>query len=138
MLELKSLLLMVSASALLMSCSAPTSEQARSPKAEQELAEALAGRVAGSPQRCIDAYRTTKVHAIDRWTIIYDQGRTIYVQNPKGGCPGLGRGDILVTTQVGPARLCQNEIARTVDPTSRTESGGCVLGPFTPYSKPKA
>lgn len=123
--------------AMLASCSTAPAEQTRSPKAQQELAEALAGRVAGPPQRCIDAYRTTKVHVIDDFTIIYDQGRTVFVQNPKGGCPGLGRGDILVTTQVGPARLCQNEIARTVDPTSRMESGGCVLGPFTPYAKPE-
>ena len=131
-------MLVAGATAMLTSCSTAPAEQARNPEAEQELAEALAGRVAGPPQRCIDAYRSTKVHVIDGWTVIYDQGRTIYVQSPKGGCPGLGRGDILITTQVGPARLCENEIARTVDPTSRTESGGCVLGPFTPYAKPKA
>ena len=33
-----------------------------------------------------------KVHPIDDWTIVYDQGSTIYVQNPKGGCPGIGSG----------------------------------------------
>ena len=123
--------------ALLVSCSTAPTEYARSPQAEQELAEALAGRVAGPPQRCINTYRTTKVHPIDDWTIIYDQGSTIYVQNPKGGCPGVGRGsDILVTTQIGTAQLCENEIARTVDLTSQIERGGCVFGPFVPYTKP--
>jgi len=135
----KSVSLAATAAALLVACSTAPVEQARSPQAEQELAEALAGRVAGPPQRCIDSYRTTKVHPIDDWTIIYDQGSTIYVQNPKGGCPGIGRGsDILVTTQIGTAQLCENEIARTVDLTSRVEGGGCVFGPFTPYTKPKA
>ncbi len=130
--------IMVGASALLASCSTAPVEQARSAKAEQELAEALAGRVAGPPQRCIDSFRTTTVHTIDDWTILYDQGQTIYVQNPRGGCPGLGRGDILVTTQVGPARLCENDLAQTVSPTSRIALGACVFGPFTPYAKPKA
>ena len=80
-----------------------------------------------------------KVHPIDDWTIIYDQGSTIFVQNPKGACPGIGRGsDILVTRQVGTPQLCENDIARTVDLTSRIEGGACVFGPFTPYTKLKA
>lgn len=135
----KYVLLAVSAAALLAACSTAPAQEARSPEAEQELAKALAGRVAGPPRRCIDSYRTTKVHTIDDWTIIYDQGSTIYVQNPKGGCPGIGRGsDILVTKQIGSPQLCENDIARTVDLTSRIEGGGCVFGPFTPYTKPKA
>lgn len=135
----KTQLLAASVSALLSSCSTAPIQQARMPEAERELAAALAGRVAGPPQRCIDNSRMTKVHPIDDWTIIYDQGRTIYVQNPKGGCPGVGSGsDILVTRQVGPARLCENEIAYTVDLSSRIERAACVLGPFVPYTKTKS
>ena len=133
----KTSLLMVGSVALAASCSTAPGQQARSPQAAKELTDALAGRVAGPPQRCIDSSRTTKVHPIDDWTIIYDQGRTLYVQNPKGGCPGIGSGsDILVTRQVGPARLCENEIAHTVDLTSRIERAACVLGPFVPYTRP--
>ena len=126
-------------SAMMMAaCSTAPAQQTRSPEASKDLADALSGRVAGPPQRCISTYRTTKVHPIDDWTILYDQGSTIYVQSPRGGCPGVGRGsDILVTRQVT-NQLCEGEIARTVDLTSRVERGGCVLGPFVPYTKAKS
>lgn len=117
-------------------CSTAPADQSRSPQAAKELADALAGRVAGPPQRCISTYRTTKVQPIDDWTILYDQGSTIYVQNPRGGCPGVGSGsDILVTRQVA-ANLCEGEIAQTMDLTSGVARGGCVFGPFIPYTRP--
>lgn len=126
------------AALVLGSCSTAPAEQARSPRAAQELADALAGRVAGPPQRCITTYRTTKVTPIDDFTILYDQGSTIYVQNPRGGCPGVGSGsDILVTRQTT-NQLCNGEIAQTVDLTSRVERGGCVFGPFVPYTRPRS
>jgi hypothetical protein len=132
-------LLLTGASALHASCSTAPAGQERSSRAAQELADTLAGRVAGPSQRCIDSYRATKVHPIDDSTVIYDQGRIIYVQNPKGGCPGIGSGsDILETRQFGAPRLCENEIAHTVDLTSRIERAACVLGPFVPYTKPKS
>ncbi len=122
---------------LLAACSTAPAQQTRSPPASRELADALAGRVAGPPQRCITTYRTTSVHPIDDWTILYDQGSTIYVQNPRGGCPGVGRGnDILVTRQTS-TQICDGDIARTVDLTSRVEGGGCVFGPFVPYTRPR-
>ena len=122
--------------ALLAACSTAPAQESRSPRAAQELAEALTGRTAGPAQRCIPTYRNTKVQVIDDWTIVYDQGSTIYVQNPPGGCPGLRSGDTLVTRQIGTAQLCQGEIAHTVDLTSGVQGGGCVFGPFVPYTRP--
>ena len=134
---LTSLLAAAATAVLLAACSTAPAEQTRSPQAAKELADALAGRVAGPPQRCISTYRTTKVNAIDDFTILYDQGSTIYVQNPRGGCPGIGSGsDILVTRQTT-NQLCNGEIAQTVDLTSRIERGGCVFGPFVPYTRPR-
>ena len=123
--------------AILAACSTAPAQQSRSPQASRELADALAGRVAGPPQRCITTYRTTSVHPIDDWTILYDQGSTIYVQNPRGGCPGVGRGnDILVTRQTS-TQICDGDIAQTVDLTSRVQGAGCVFGPFVPYTRPR-
>lgn len=136
--ENTSLLIAAASAALLAACSTAPAEQTRSPQASRELADALAGRFAGPPQRCITAYRTTKIQTIDDFTILYDQGSTIYVQNPRGGCPGIGNGnDILVTRQTT-NQLCDGEIAHTVDLTSRVERGGCVFGPFVPYTKPRS
>lgn len=137
MLMRKSLVAATGIAALLAACSTAPAEQARSPQAAKELADALAGRVAGPPQRCISTYRNTKVQPIDDFTILYDQGSTIYVQNPRGGCPGVGSGgDVLVTRQVT-NQICDGEIAQTVDLTSRVSRGGCVFGPFVPYTKPR-
>ena len=98
--------------ALLAACSTAPVEQSRSPQASKELADALAGRVAGPPQRCISTYRNTKVQPIDDFTILYDQGSTIYVQNPRGGCPGVGSGsDVLVTRQVT-NQICDDLVAK--------------------------
>ena len=118
------------------SCSTASSQPERTARASSELADALAGYVPGSPQRCIPTYRADRVQVIDEWTILYRDGRTIYVQNPRGGCPGLGRGETLVTRQIGPAQLCDGDIAHTVDLVSRIGSGSCTFGPFIPYTKP--
>lgn len=120
---------------LLTGCSTAPAQENRTPRAAKDLADALAGRSAGPSERCIPTYRNTKVQVIDDWTILYDQGSTIYVQNPPGGCPGLRSGDTLVTRQIGTAQLCQGEIAHTVDLTSGVQGGGCVLGPFIPYTR---
>jgi hypothetical protein len=132
-------LLLAGASALLASCSTAPVGQERSSRAAQELGDALEGRVAGPPQRCISNFPTTQVQVIDDWTILYDEGSTIYVQNPRGGCTGIGNGSrTLVARQVGTSQMCDGDINGTID--LRTAIGGptCVFGPFVPYTKPKA
>lgn len=125
--------------AVLTSCTTAPAEQARSPRAERELADALEGRVAGPPQRCISNFPNTQVQVIDDWTILYDEGGTIYVQNPREGCTGIGNGSrTLIARQVGTSQMCEGDINGTID--LRTGVGGptCVFGSFTPYTKPKA
>ena len=119
-------------------CSTGPVEQTRSPAATKELADALAGRVAGAPQRCISNFPNTHVHVIDDWTIIYDEGSTIYVQNPRGGCPGIAhRNRTLVARQVGTSQMCDGDINEAVDLRTGIGGGPCVFGPFIPYRKTK-
>ena len=135
----RSVLLVASAAALLASCAAAPTEQARTPRAERELAAALEGRVAGPPQRCISNFPNTQVQVIDDWTILYDEGSTIYLQNPRGGCTGLGNGSrTLITRQVGTSQMCDGDINETVNLHTRMGGAPCVFGPFTPYTKPRA
>jgi hypothetical protein len=135
----ESLALAAVAGALLSSCSTAPAEQARSPRAEQELAEALAGRVAGPPQRCISNFPQVDVQVIDDWTILYRERSTVYVQNPQGGCSGIGNGSrTLVARQVGTSLMCEGDINETVDLRSGVGGAPCVFGPFVPYAKPKA
>lgn len=120
----------------LASCSTAPSAPARSPRATKALADALEGRVAGPPQRCISNWPQVEVQVIDDWTILYREGSTVYVQNPRGGCPGLGAGArTLVTRQVGTSQMCDGDINQTVDLLSHTGGAACVFGPFIPYTR---
>lgn len=125
------------AAALIAACSTSPAQEVRSPRAERELAGELAGRTAGPPQRCISSFRAKEVQVIDQNTILYRDGRTIYVQNPRGGCTGLGRGATLVTKQRGVSEYCDGDINEMIDLMSGTTRGACVFGPFVPYTKPR-
>ena len=128
----------VGGAALLASCSTAPVQETRSPKAERQLAAALAGRTAQPPVRCLPSYRTTQMEVVDDWTILYKDGRTTYVQNPRGGCRGLGIGAYtMVTRQYGTNQLCDGDISQLVDLRSGMNGGSCVFGPFTPYTKPR-
>ena len=121
---------------LLASCSTAPAQQASDPKAAKELADALAGRVAGPPLRCISQNNARGMHVIDDWTSIFRDGRTVYVQKPRGGCQGLGRGDMsLIRHQFGTTQLCDGDINQIVDLRTGFGTGGCVYGPFVPYTK---
>ncbi|HET9397487.1 MAG TPA: hypothetical protein VFO45_01575 [Sphingomicrobium sp.] len=127
----------LSAMAIAASCSTTPVEQSSSPRAQQELAEALAGRVPGKPVSCLPNYRADNMQIIDDWTILFKDGRTIYLQKPRGGCPGIAsRRNVLVTRLHGTSQLCSGDISHLVDPTSGIGGGACVFGDFVPYTKP--
>jgi hypothetical protein len=127
----------LSAAIVLASCSTTPAQQARSPQAEQELAKALAGRVAGPPVRCIPTYRADDMQVIDDWTILFKDGSTIYLQNPRGGCPGIGsHRNILVSRPMPSSQLCSGDIQQLFDPVSRIGGGACVFSDFVPYTRP--
>jgi len=119
------------------SCSTAPAQQARDPKAAQELARALQGRVAGPPVSCIPNFRgQARMEVIDDYTILFRDGGTVYVQNPRGGCPGIDGRYTLVTRQYGSQQLCAGDINQLVDLTTKIQGGSCVFGPFVPYRKP--
>jgi hypothetical protein len=128
----------VLAALILGSCSAGPIEYAPSPKAQRELADALAGRTPGAPLRCIPSFKADRMEVIDDYTIIYRDGRTIYLQRPPGGCMGIASGGrTLVRRTFGTTDLCEGDINHTVDLSSGIGGGSCVFGPFVPYTKPK-
>ena len=131
-------LIAVGGALLLTSCSTAPVQETRSPKAARELASALAGRTAGPPVRCLPSYRTSQMQIIDDWTILFKDGRTVYVQNPQGGCRGIGNGGYtLVTRKFGTSDTCEGDINHLVDLRSGFGGGSCIYGPFTPYAKPR-
>ena len=125
---------MILAGAAATAGSAIAASDARSPKDAKQLAQALAGRTAQPATNCIPNRPTTRMEIIDDHTILFRQGGTVYVQNPPGGCSGIGNGMYtLVTKPLGGSELCKGDLNQLVDRTSRIRGGACAFGPFVPY-----
>ena len=103
-------------------------------KHEAELAEILKGRVAGEPVDCIDLHRVTSSRIVDGTAIVYDAGRTLYVNRPRSGAESLDDWDILVTRTHG-NRLCSIDTVELRDRSSQFFSGVVFLDEFVPYRK---
>jgi hypothetical protein len=128
-------ILMLAAGVIGMCACATASEPAadRSAKAQKEYDRLLAGKVAGKAESCLPTYRSNDMTIIDDDTILFRDGRTVYVNKPLGGCMNLDRsGSALVTRNFGP-QLCRGDIATVVDNSSGTTLGSCSLGDFVPY-----
>jgi len=131
------LMLSLGVATILAACSTAVGQEARSPDAQRELDKALAGRTPGKPVECIGNFRTSNMHVIDDWTILFREGRTIYLQNPEGGCSGIGSGsNTLVTRLYGTGQLCRGDINHVVDLHTGIAGGACVFTPFVPYTRP--
>ena len=104
------------------------------PTPEQELAKALAGRVAGKPVDCIDPRVNSSTQVIDHTAIIYGSGRTIYLQQPRDA-RALNSDDILVTTLTGSNQLCSIDVVHLHDRTMGFNRGFVMLEKFVPYTR---
>ena len=103
---------------------------------EAKLAKLLDGRVAGKPQDCIFLPSIRGSHVIDRTAIVYDAGRTLWVNRPRSGAESLDDDNILVTNLRGSgSSLCSIDIVHLQDRYSNFYSGFVGLGEFVPYRK---
>lgn len=121
--------------AVLVSAAAPGLS---APRVDQEakLARVLEGRVAGEPVECINMRNIRSSQIIDRTAIIYDAGRTVYVNRPRGGGELLDRWDTLVT-KLHSSQLCSIDVVDLYDTSSRMQTGFVFLGEFVPYRRPR-
>ena len=125
----------LAASALIVAGAAPA--LARPANGEARLAKILAGRVPGKPQHCIYLPSISDTRIIDGTAIVYDAGRTIYVNRPVAGARTLSSGDVMLTKPTN-SELCNVDIVRMFDQGSHFERGFVNLGDFVPYKKPGA
>lgn len=98
------------------------------------LDHALAGRVAGTPVRCIDNPSNQGPEVIDSRTIIYRDVGRLWVNTLPEQCPSLDDDAILILDVFG-GQLCENDRFRTLERGSNIPSGYCRLGTFTPYTR---
>lgn len=117
--------------------SAASSVDAKAKKTgEEQLAEILKGRVAGTPVSCINTWRNDNMSIVDNTAIVYRDGRTIYVnrtQNPQS----LDWDDILVIRKQTGNELCRLDHVSTIDRTGGFMTGVVFLTDFVPYTLPK-
>ena len=104
---------------------------------EEKLAELLKDRVPGKPESCISTGRSDNLRVIDDTAIVYDAGKTIWVnttRNPKD----LDWNDTLVIKRTNAMRLCKLDQVTTVDQGSGFFNGVIFLEDFVPYRKSDA
>lgn len=100
-----------------------------------ELARQLAGRVAGEPQNCVSISQSGPLEIVDRQTIAYRVGSTIYVNRLRSECPGLRPLNTLIVETHG-SRYCRGDRVRTLEPGVSIPGPICPLGDFVPYRLP--
>jgi len=102
---------------------------------QEQLDKRLEGRVAGKPVDCIYLPTVSGSQVYDKTAIVYDTGRTLYVQKPKVGVDSLRSDDVLVTRLTG-SQLCAIDTIQLRDRTSGFWRGFVGLDKFIPYTKP--
>ena len=101
---------------------------------EAKLAKMLDGRVAGKPQDCIFLPSIRGSRIVDNTAIVYDAGRTLWVNRPRSGAESLNDDDILVT-RLHSSSLCSIDIVELRDRYGHFYNGFVGLGEFVPYRK---
>jgi hypothetical protein len=114
---------------------APAEPIESSAEAQADVAEALAGRIAGPPVQCVELRDLRGNRSLDDDSILFEgRGDTVYVNRPPGGCASLRNGRAL-RTMTNMSRLCRGDIVTVFDTLSGTEYAGCGLGEFVPYRR---
>jgi hypothetical protein len=107
-------------------------------KQTEQLDKELAGKVAGTPLKCISDFNATNMVRISDDILLYRvSGNLVYKNNLRSSCPGLARdSDIIVSEQFG-GQKCRGDLLKLVDRTSGIPGPVCSLGEFVPYRKDK-
>ena len=127
---MRNIALALAAAALL---AGPASQAKERLTGEQQLAKLLEGRVAGEPVSCIPLHRTSNTRIIDRTAIVYDSGRTIYVNRPRH--PDSLDSDDVMVTRLHTSQLCRLDTVRLHDRSGFWYSGFVGLEDFVPYTR---
>jgi hypothetical protein len=119
---------------LLAGCAATAGTEQSDARDRARLDKALAGLIPGEPVRCLRRDQYNEIRTFDG-TILYVAGRKrLWRNDVVGSCPGLRRGDIVVSRSFG-SQACDRDIIQTRAPTGGFMSGSCSLGKFMPYTR---
>jgi hypothetical protein len=121
-------LALILAALTMASCSRPVTPPG------SDVAQLLAGRVAGPPQTCIPTDQSSGLRAIDEQTLAYGSGRTIYINRLGGPCPGMQPLSTLIIEAEG-SQYCRGDRVRGREMGSIIAGPTCILGNWVPYRR---
>ena len=109
--------------------------ESRSSRGETELAEALEGRTAGEPIRCIRQRDIRSARVYEGTAVLYtlNNGK-LYLNRPDSGAQALRENDVMVTDTRTPD-LCSMDTVRLFARSTGIFNGFINLGPFVPYEE---
>lgn len=115
-------------------CASSALSEPRTSKAESRLQNLLRGKVAGPPVSCLSSYRAGRMTIIDDDTVLFRVGnKTVYRNDPPGGCYPMGGAGYSLVTRTPGSGLCSGDIAQVIDLRTGFSAGACALGKFVPY-----
>ena len=132
---MRSIALLTATAALSACTTAPP--PAVSAEGEAHFQQLIAGKTAGPTVSCISRMRANDMTVIDDNRIAFRDGNRVYVNDFRGqGCSGVGSGFYTLVTRTSGSNLCSGDIAQLVDARSGMLRSACILGEFTPYTRP--
>ncbi|QTD57144.1 hypothetical protein [Parasphingorhabdus cellanae] len=113
-----------------------TAEVKLSEKDQAKFEKLVSGRTAGKPVSCINRIDQGNMTAVGDKYLVYSRSsraKTIYVNEPYGGCRDVDR-HALVTVRPS-AQLCRGEIAQVKDLPTGAFIDSCSFSSFVPYTE---
>ena len=106
------------------------------PEAREQAAFAreLEGRVAGPAETCVSTMQNQPLRIVDRRTLAYDRGGTIWVNRLGSECPGMRPFNTLIV-EVHGSQYCRGDRVRALEPGTSIPGPICILGDFVPYRR---
>ena len=100
------------------------------------LAQETAGRIAGPAQDCITTNNSQNLRALDKATLAYGWGPTIYINHLGADCPGLEPLSTIAIQPLTPGEYCRGDPLRGREAGASIGGPVCVLKDWVPYRKP--
>lgn len=122
-------LMLIAAAALTASCARPATLQGAA------LAQETAGRIAGPAQTCINTEQAQNLRVLDRQTLAYGWGSTVYINHLAAACPGLDQtSTLIISAQSG--QYCRGDRVQARELGAIIPGPSCNLNDWIPYRRP--
>src|SRR5215204_5351384 len=106
---------------------------AAKPQADQdEISRLVAAGPSGPDQQCVSLMPSQRLIIVDRGTVAYRSGTTIWLNRLQGHCPGMDPFDTLILEVLG-SQACRGDRIRVVEFGGSIQGPICLLGDFKPY-----